>query len=137
MMRKLAVTVFVLSLAALGCGSDSGTPSKADTAVSPDGSSVKPETNSDQAIGAETQSPDLAIDLAQGSEVKAEVQLSEAGSTSEAGQVTEAGIKPEVNKPVDVQPGVDQGTPRLDGGAVDSGAAVDGGSSAVDGGSVG
>ena len=26
MMRKLAVTVFVLSLAALGCGSDSGNP---------------------------------------------------------------------------------------------------------------
>jgi hypothetical protein len=28
MMKKLAVTVFVLSLAAIGCGSDSGTPKK-------------------------------------------------------------------------------------------------------------
>jgi hypothetical protein len=42
MMKKLAVTVFVVSLAAIGCGSDSGTPDKKDS-----GTSDTPTTQTD------------------------------------------------------------------------------------------
>ena len=52
MMKKLAATVFVLSLAAFGCGSDDGTPKKdaapkldagPDTQVAPD-VPIQPDT---------------------------------------------------------------------------------------------
>jgi hypothetical protein len=139
MMRKLAVTGFVLSLAALGCGSDDATTNKDSGAL--DG--AKLDTPKDQPIGAETQlGPDTALDQAQGSEVKTDV-AAEAGS-SEAGQVIEAGnkdVKPVDVTPVDTKPGIDVTPAQPDGGAVDTGAAVDSGAAvdggALDGGSVG
>ena len=134
MMRKLAVTVFVFSLAAMGCGSDNGTPNKADTSVAIDGPAVKLDVNKDVPASPDAPgTPDLAIDQAQG----AETQLPGVDApATEAGQLGEVG-KPEVKAPVDTQ-GVDQGKTNVDGGTttVDSGTTVDGGA-AVDTGSVG
>lgn len=121
MMRKLAVTVFVFSLAALGCGSDDGTPAKTDATAPLDG--AKLDVNKDVPQGAEVQVPlDSAIDQAQGAETQTvDAQASEAGQT-EAGTV-----KPDTKPAVDTQ-SVDQGTGSHDGGVtVDSGSAVDGG----------
>jgi hypothetical protein len=133
MMRKLAVTVFVLSLAAMGCGSDDGTPAKADTAVSADGSSVKLDVNKDVPNTPDSPAtPDLAIDQAPtpdgpAIDVKPSVDV----------QAGEAGGKQDVKPTVDVQT-VDQGKTELDGGKtpVDGGVPVDGGS-AIDTASVG
>ena len=136
MMRKLAVTVFALSLAALGCGSDSGTKTP-DAAVSPDGQ--KPvdttvpiadgPTVADAPIGVEAQAPlDTAkvetpavavdstpvLDVAQGAD--------QAPSTLDTGKVDSQVIDT-------IKPAVDSGAP------VDSGSTVDSGK--VDGGTVG
>lgn len=129
MMRKLAV-VFVLSLAAVGCGSDNGTPNKADTGtteVSKPGVDMgKDSTVIDTSITNDTAMDQAAPDT----QVNGEVQ-------AEAGQVNEAGQKPETK----IDGGTD--TTKVDGGVdtqvgeagqtVDTSAAVDGG---VDGGAL-
>jgi hypothetical protein len=131
MMRKLAVTVFVLSLAALGCGSDDGTPAKTDTGVpSVDGPAAKQDVNKDTPTTDAPATPDQAIDVVTPDAPAIDVAASEAGQPGEVG-------KTDVKPVVDVQT-IDQGKPDLDGGKtpVDGGAPVDGGS-AVDTGSVG
>jgi hypothetical protein len=55
MMKKLAVTVFVASLAAIGCGSDSGTPVKKDGGT--DAKIVLDVQGADLQQGAEAQLP--------------------------------------------------------------------------------
>ncbi len=125
MMRKLAVTVFVVSLAALGCGSDSGTPNKPDTAVPGiDGPAAK------------TDGRDVALPTEAGPEVTTEAgQTTEAGAKkdvlpTEAG-LGEAGTTLEVQK--DTTPstkldgGVDSQPQTTEAGSVDTGAGVDGG----------
>jgi len=130
MMKKLAVTVFALSLTALGCGSDNGT--KNDAAPSVDtkpGAEVLPQT--DTPLPGPEAGPEAQPDLAQGPDL----------------------AQPPIDgpKPIDVAP-VDQGNPvdggnqdtsihpPIDGGSVDvqpseAGVHIDGG--AVDGGSAG
>jgi len=71
MMKKLAVTVFVASIAAFGCGSDDGTPVKTDGGKdtrSVDAQSIDvqvktdlPVVNRDAPLGSETQ-PDVSVD---------------------------------------------------------------------------
>jgi len=126
MMRKLAVTVFALSLAALGCGSDSGT--KTDGPVTPALDGGKTDTTvpvdgvADAPIGAETQ---VALDTASVESQQAldQAQSLDQAATLDTSTVVDAhavdGIKP-------VDGGVDTHTP-VDSGAVDSGS-VDGGS---------
>jgi hypothetical protein len=114
MMRKLAVTVFAISLTALGCGSDSGTPAKndaGDAAKAPSAEvGVTPDVGGAKDVAAsETTTP---IDGA-----KPDVPTTEAAQVVEAGQVGEAGQnldgKRDSSAPLDV-------TPRFDGGAVDT-----------------
>lgn len=142
MMRKLAVTAFVLSLAALGCGSDNGTSPK-DTGV-PDGANVKTDvgTNKDVAQGTEA-GPEVQVDVAQGTEGGAKLDVAAAEVSLEAGGTV-------IDAPKDVQVkldgGVDGTQTKADSGvdsqtqtgeagsAVDTGTAVDGG--AVDGSSI-
>jgi hypothetical protein len=134
MMRKLAVTVFALSLAALGCGSDSGTPAP-DTGAPIDGAKTP---NLDTA-----QVPDVSW----GPEVQASLDVStpdlpqtidQAQGLDQAQAVDQATPVIDTQKPVDTQ-AIDSTKPVLDGGVdtqrVDSGATVDSGS--VDGGSAG
>jgi septal ring-binding cell division protein DamX len=140
MMRKLAVTVFVVSLAALGCGSDNGTPTRTDTGVTPDGSKPTDVANKDVASGPDTAiNPDLGPDVAQGG--------SEAGTQIEVPVVTGEVGRSEANPAIDAGKdlgkdgtSIDQQPTQLDGGTdagsrIDSGASVDGG--AVDGGAQG
>ena len=75
MMKKLVVTVFVVSLAALGCGSDDGTPAKKDAGPDTGKDAI---TKNDVApkldqtiqpgpeVGRDTQ-PDQAVQVDQGS----------------------------------------------------------------------
>ena len=68
MMRKLAVTVFALSLAALGCGSDNGTTNPGvDGATTKDTAPAIDVAQTDTPIGIDTAidvavTPDAAID---------------------------------------------------------------------------
>jgi hypothetical protein len=113
MMRKLAIAVFALSLTALGCGSDSGSPAPdgghaGDSAVTPGAEAGAPKdvaSTPDAAAPADGPGVDVAAqaDAAAPSDV---------AQTVDAGQVTEAGN-------LDVPSTVDGG-PRIDGGAVDS-----------------
>ena len=140
MMRKLAVTVFVVSLAALGCGSDSGSPTKTDTGVTPaDGAKPADVANKDVA-GLDTAigGPDVSIDVAQGEET---------GPKLDVAVVTEGGAL-ETNPQLDLgkdtskldSQGIDSVPSTVDGGAdtktSEAGTAVDTGTS-VDGGTVG
>ena len=136
MMRKLAVTVFALSLAALGCGSDSGTKTT-DSAVTPplDGAkadTIVPNTDSpvaDVPIGTEVQ---VALDGAkiEVSAVDSPLLADQAPGVDQAPQVLDTA------KPVDTQV-IDGAKPDagLDTRPVDSGSAVDSGS--LDGGTAG
>jgi hypothetical protein len=133
MMKKLVATVFVLSLTALGCGSDSGTQPKPDAA--PDtrpGAEVQP----DQALPGPEAGPEAQPDLAKGPD------LAQPIDTTKPIDVT---TPSDVAKPVDVGT-IDGGkddapiTTPIDGGAADvqpseAGAPIDGG--AIDGGARG
>lgn len=130
MMRKLAVTVFALSLAALGCGSDSGTKTP-DTGVAAEAG--HPTVDS--------QIPDAPM----GTEVQAQLDTAMVEvSAVDVSQVVDVAQGPDLpgvdsQKAVDVQ-GVDSTKPVLDGGvdshpSVDTGSALDAGS--VDGSSNG
>jgi hypothetical protein len=89
MMKKLAVTVFVLSLTAVGCGSDNGTPAKKDSAP-PD---TKVTDTATQPDAPPVNGPEVGKDVAVGPEVTADKPV-----TEEVTQPVEVG-------PVDVQPG--------------------------------
>jgi hypothetical protein len=144
MMRKLAAAAFILSFAALGCGSDSGTPPKKDGAASEAGTNIDATTQQEVA-----KSPDQALP----SDVSPDVAqiASDAGTQPEAPAVVEAGTTTETGtSPVDTAKPDTQGpeTQRIDGGADtkpgdvgpvidggDAGSRIDGG--AIDGGSAG
>jgi hypothetical protein len=112
MMRKLAVTVFALSLAALGCGSDSGTKTP-DTGVALDTGktdTVTPATDTqiaDAPIG-----PEVQLDTA-----KVDVPAVDTPQVLDVAQ-TDLPSQPLDTKAVD-SPGIDSTKPVLDGG-VDS-----------------
>lgn len=131
MMKKLAVTVFVLSLAAFGCGSDDGTPERKDSG---------PDTGKDTS----TQKLDT-------------IQADKPMPGPEAGPEAQADKPVPIDEgrldagAVDVEP-IDQGTVdggEIDGGApdkpvtppdgpaIDGGEELDGGGTTVDGGTVG
>jgi len=137
MMRKLAVTVFALSLAALGCGSDSGTKTpdsavsldsgKTDVVVNPADAPVTPADA--PATGAEVQVP---LDTQ-----KVETQVADAPVLLD--QAPSLDTSPlDGPKGIDVQ-GIDGPKQLPDSGVdapkADAGAGVDTGS--VDGGTVG
>ncbi len=146
MIRKLAVTAFVLSFAALGCGSDNGTPAKKDTGVAdgpatnkdvaptPDQALVSPDVNQDVS----TTTPDTS------GQPDAQV-ATDVGSVSEAGgPVVDAGGTTDTHQAVDTA-GTDTAQVHIDGGAdsqvgeaggaADAHPAIDGG--AIDSGSAG
>jgi hypothetical protein len=138
MMRKLAATVFVLSLTALGCGSDSDTKTP-DTGVTVDGGKTDVVTPS-----LDVQTPDAPF----GPEVQASQDVStpdlpqtidQASVLDQAQGVDHASPTVDTAKPVDTKVIIDGAKPSVDGGVdaqhVDSGATVDSGS--VDGGSAG
>ena len=131
MMRKLAVTVFALSLAAFGCGSDSGTKTP-DSATPLD--SAKPDTTvpntdgpavADVPIGTEVQ---VALDGA-----KIEVQAVDSPLDTDAPGIAQAPQVLDTAKAVDTQ-GIDGAKPVIDGG-LDTKPVIDAGG--VDGGSAG
>jgi hypothetical protein len=139
MMRKLAVTVFVVSLAALGCGSDSGNPTKNDTGVPADGAKPTDVANkdvagSDIAIGG----PDVSIDVAQGAETGPKLDvavLTETGALETNPQLDSGKDTSKLDsQSIDIVPSI------VDGGAdtktSEAGTAVDTGTS-VDGGTAG
>jgi len=147
MMKKLVVTLFALSLTALGCGSDDG--GKKDAAPkldTPPGAEVQPQTDVPiTKTDVPVTGPEVQVDKPIGPEVQAvEVQAVEVQAVEVQKvevQAVEVGID---GKPIDVQPKVDGGTPDvpvgIDGGKADTqqpteaGKAIDGG---VDGGSAG
>ena len=118
MMKKLVVTVFALSLTALGCGSDDGGKKDAarpdgppgaevqtDTPIQPDGPLTGPEVQADKPIGPEVQAVEVQ---------RVEVQAVEV-------QAVEVGID---TARVEAQRPVDGGTPDapigIDGGKLDA-----------------
>jgi len=146
MMKKLVVTLFALSLTALGCGSDDG--GKKDAAIAkdgPPGAEIQPPPDVPIQPEVTPPGPEVQVDKPIGPEVQAvEVQAVEVQAVEVQKvevQAVEVGID---GKPIDVQPKVDGGTPdvpvRIDGGKADTqqpteaGKAIDGG---VDGGSAG
>jgi len=124
MMKKLAVTVFVVSLAAIGCGSDDGTPEKKDssspdsTITKTDGSATKLDVNvqTDSPMKMDT-APDMMVTVDQGIDMGSEID----GGAVDGGEEVDGGA-------ID---GGDTDAPiEIDGGAVDvqpvdTGAAVD------------
>ena len=138
MMRKLAVTVFALSLAALGCGSDSGTKTPDSAAVGLDGG--KTDTT---VAPIDTSAADVAM-----GEVQSQMDTAKPDSTvSETGAFDQAqGLDspPVIDgaKGTEVQgevQGIDGSKPVIDGGVdapqSDAATAVDAGS--VDAGTLG
>jgi hypothetical protein len=116
MMRKLAVTVFVLSVAALGCGSDSGKETP-DTGVAAEVGGQK-DMGQDQA----TMTPDAetTVDMGTASEANPSVD----GAMVDGSVVVDGGVAD--------APAADGPATHVDGGSVDGGAgdmapAVDGG----------
>jgi len=154
MMRKLAVTVFAISFAALGCGSDSGTPNTVDTGTTTPGvdSGVKKDTSAtpDVYVAVDTSSvPDVfvaPVDTAKLDVTVAPVDVAVSDDTNtqvDVGQTVDASVKTDVLAPAvdgpkpSIDTAVDSGETQK---AVDSGAAVDsdkGVDGGVDGGSVG
>jgi hypothetical protein len=134
MMRKLAVTVFALSLAALGCGSDSGNKTNPDTGVGAEAGKNDtvipgPETQADAPIG-----PEVPLDTA-----KVDVPAVDTPQALDAPQTDLPSQPLDTAKPVD-GPGIDSVKPVVDGGvdsqpSVDTGSALDAG--AMDTGSKG
>jgi len=135
-MRKLAVTLFALSLAALGCGSDSGTKTP-DSAVSPDGGKT-PDAYVAPGVDAGP-TPDTS---STGAEVQVQVDTQKVETQVADAPVDQAQIPDTAPldglKGIDVQ-GIDGTKPVLDGGAdapkIDADAAAD--ADSVDGGTVG
>lgn len=139
MMKKLAVTVFALSLTALGCGSDDGGKKDAapkldtlpgaevqtDTPIRTDGPLTGPEVQADKPIGPEVQAVEV-----QRVEVQAvEVRPVEAGIDTariEAQRPVDAGTR-------DAPIGID-GAKKLDAPTAEAAKPIDGG---VDGRSAG
>lgn len=134
MTRKLAVTLFALSLAAFGCGSDEGTPAKTDTSVAQDGPKTidavlgpdSPAQTPDAPLGPDAPlNPDTAIvnpDASPAVEAgKLDVQGLEAQQVVEVGRPDgreagrpeigqpESGVRLEVQAPDTVQPVLDGG----------------------------
>jgi hypothetical protein len=141
MMRKLAVTVFALSLAALGCGSDSGNKTP-DTGVAIDGAKTDVVTPNpdiaqtpDAPMGPEASLDTTKVDV---STPDLPQTLDQAQSLDQALGVDQAPPTVDTAKTVDTQ-GIDGAKPSVDGSVdtkrADAGAAVDSGS--VDGGSAG
>jgi hypothetical protein len=138
MMRKLAVTVVALSLAALGCGSDSGTKTpdaspkldvaKADVSPGPEVQAIP-----DAPVGQEVQVP---LDTA-----KLDVSAPDVPQIIDQATPVDQALPIDVPNAVDVQPvdgpkPVDGGAPHLDAQPkVDSGSTVD--TRGVDGGAAG
>jgi hypothetical protein len=120
MMRKLAVTVFALSLAALGCGSDSGNQNT-DVASSDGGQK--------DTIGAlDGAQPDTSI--VDGAAIDGAAKLDGAidQNTAIDGAQVDGGVKIDANlvdtKPaVDGGAGLDTGTSSIDATAIDAGTA--------------
>jgi len=130
MMRKLAVTVFALSFAALGCGSDSGSKTP-DTAVTPDGG---PKAEVAGPVVDATGTPDIAMGETQPPVDTAKVET----AGPDVPQVLDQAAG-EASAPIDGVKGVDGSAidgPKttVDGGVDAKG--VDGGSTTVDSGSV-
>ncbi len=149
MTRKLAVTVFALSLAALGCGSDEGTPVKTDTSVAQDG----PKTI-DAVLGPDSPAPTPDTALGPDAALNPDTAIvnPDAGPAVEAGKLDVQGLdlqpisdvarpdgrevdRPEIGQPdggvrLDVQ-APDTVQPLLDGGAdaqvTEAAPALDGG----------
>jgi hypothetical protein len=128
MMRKLAVTVFALSLAALGCGSDSGTK-PVDTGVS---SEVGKTPDAYVAPGVDTgaadapMGPEVALDAG-----KIDATVADAPAVDQAQGIDTAPQAIDAPKGIDVQ-AIDSPKTPLDGGVdapqADAVKAVDGGS---------
>ncbi len=130
MMKKLAVTVFALSLAAIGCGSDSGTPAKKDATV---------DTKTIDSQSIDTVKTDTAIGPEAGAETQADKPISPDQAVDQV--VPPVDVQPTIDgQPIDVQPTVDG--PKRDTTPIDAiQPPVDGGPKldvqpAVDGGSV-
>jgi hypothetical protein len=131
MMKKLAVTVFVLSLAAVGCGSDSGTLKKDGSPDVKTDVAPQPDTNQpDKAMGTEVQlsGPEVQADKPIPVDVttadttpKVEVQAVEAGGIDVSGTgIDGAGNDAPIvidGGTVDVQP--TEAAPAVDAGAID------------------
>ncbi len=115
MMRKLAVTVFVLSLAALGCGSDSGNKTNPDTGVGAEAGkttdTIAPQT--DTPIADAPMGPEVALDTA-----KVDVSAVDTTQVLDVAQTDLPAPPLDTAKAVD-GPGIDGTKPVLDGG-VDS-----------------
>ncbi len=127
MMKKLAVTVFALSLTALGCGSDSGTKTDAAKPDTKPPVEVQPQPDVPVAgpeAGPEAQpdlnkGPDLAqpIDVAKPIDV-APVDLAKPVDVGQIDGGTDAPINPAIDGAApDTQPS-EAGAP-IDGGAID------------------
>jgi hypothetical protein len=121
MMRKLAVTVFALSLAALGCGSDSGNKNN-DVGGGPGVDGAAKDTAGDVAQPDTSIAPDGAIDVT----AKQDVSVDQ-NTVIDTAQV-DGGPKVDATS-VDTKVGVDGGA------GVDTGSSID--TTAVDGGTVG
>jgi len=133
MMRKLAVTVFALSLAALGCGSDSGTK-PVDTGVSLDG--VK-TTDAYVAPSVEAGAADASVNAeVQGSldAGKVDAPATDVPSGIDQAQGLDSAQVIDGPKGIDAQ-GIDSPKTVVDGGAADAPQAPDA-VKAVDTGSV-
>jgi hypothetical protein len=118
MMRKLAIAVFTLSLTALGCGSDSGSPAPdgghaGDSAVTPLGA----EAGAPKDVAS---TPDAAAPVdGPGVDLAVAVQADTA-APSDVAQIVDAGQALDVGGNADVLPATIDGGPRIDVGAVDS-----------------
>jgi len=122
MMRKLAVTVFALSLAALGCGSDSGTKPSPDTGVGGETGKADTVSPSDKEVVDAPAGNEVQLDTA-----KADVSALDAPAVDAPPSVDLPAV--DTSKSVDT-PAVDGAKPVVDGGvdsapAVDTGAALD------------
>ena len=129
MMRKLAVAVFALSLAAFGCGSDSGNKTNPDTgaeAGKPDTYTPPVDTQiADAPIGTEVQPDTGKLEVANVDTPQLDVAQTDLPSQplDTAKPVDGPGIdstKPVLDGGVDSQPNPDT-TSALDAGALDTG----------------
>ncbi len=127
MMRKLAVTVFALSLSAFGCGSDSGS-NKPDTGMGVDSGKTESDAPIADApvgpevqVGVDGQAVDgPSVDMAHGEDVTPGVDAPAIDAQVVDGPAVDA-VKPVLDGGPDATPHVDSG-PAVDAGSVDSGA---------------
>jgi hypothetical protein len=145
MMRKLAVTVFALSFAALGCGSDSGTSNLVDTGITPAVDSGAKDTSAADAHV----TPDVTaatVDTAKQDDV---ATPSDVAVSNDTNTQVDVGLTVDASAQADViVPALDGAKPSVDTAAdsgetqkpVDSGTSIDSGSvdgGVLDGGSIG